>query len=99
LLPSHSSSFHFRILSKAFQFHLSFYFYTCLHWPNSSSFQFFWLVFVINRSNAEVNIVSLSIIILLLQHKGVLKFSMLPLNFLINWDYVYFSNKLIDRLF
>jgi hypothetical protein len=70
-----------------------------LHWPNSSSFQFFWLVFVINRSNAEVNIVSLSIIILLLQHKGVLKFSMLPLNFLINWDYVYFSNKLIDRLF
>lgn len=71
LLPSHSSAFYFRIISKAFQFlsfFLSFsptYLITVYSWPNLSSFQFYFTNFV-NRINAEVNIVSLSIIITIL---------------------------------
>jgi len=77
VLPSHSDSFHFRIISKAFQFPLS----------NSTTFQFVHsFLLLIYRSNVEVNTVSLLIIILLSQLKGLLRFCTLLFNFFKNCE-------------
>lgn len=98
-LSSSACSLPIPILSTSASSPRHFNFLFLFLWPTSCSFQFFHsFLLLIYRSNVEVNIVSLLIIILLSQHKGVLKFCTLLLNFLKNCDCVYFSNKLIYNL-